>query len=137
MLEQRSRSLQWGRSNLNVEEVDNHINFNMGTGSSGRFSSTSTSSEITVNPVLTQEYLDAHDAVLLCGPYKLNQFIDASGQIAILTLSSHELMQSSSRNFLVHMKYIPSVTQVITKITCKKICLKRKLLIDINLAEKI
>ena len=109
----------------------------MGTGSSGRFSSTSTSSEITVNPVLTQEYLDAHDAVLLCGPYKLNQFIDASGQIAILTLSSHELMQSSSRNFLVHMKYIPSVTQVITKITCKKICLKRKLLIDINLAEKI
>ena len=80
-------------------------------GSSSRFSSAN-SSEMTVNPVLTQEYLDVHDAVLLCGPFKLNQFIDASGQIAILTLSSHELIQSTSRNFLIHMKYIPSVTQV-------------------------
>ena len=119
LLEQRSRSLQWGRSTLNAnpaEEVDNHINFNMGQSSS-RFTASANSSEAAVNPILTEEYLEAHDAVLLCGPFKLNQFLDATGQVAVLTLTSHQLLQSTARNFLIHLKYIPSVSHV-SKITC-------------------
>lgn len=77
------------------------------------------------------EYLEAHDAVLLCGPYKLNQFMADSGtgsaagsgsagwnsgggggQTAVLTLGGHQLLQSTARNFMVHVKYIPSFTQV-------------------------
>ncbi|KAI9556663.1 hypothetical protein GHT06_016453 [Daphnia sinensis] len=109
LLEQRSRSLQWGRTSLTAnpaEEVDNLINFNMGQPLP-RF--TSSNSESAINPILTQEYLEAHNAVLLCGPFKLNQFLDASGQVAMLSLSSHQLMQSTAKNFLVHLKYIPSV----------------------------
>ena len=114
LLEQRSRSLQWGRTSLNLntgEEVDNHINFNMGQ-SSPRFTASASGSEATTNPILTQEYLEAHDAALLCGPFKLNQFLDATGQVAIMTLTSHQLLQSTARNFLVHLKYIPSVSHV-------------------------
>ena len=117
LLEQRSRSLQWGRSSLNLnaaEEVDNHINFNMGQ-SSPRFTamnSGSSTTESVINPILTQDYLEAHDAALLCGPYKLNQFLDASGQVAVLNLTSHRLLQSTARNFLVHLKYMPTVGHV-------------------------
>lgn len=109
LLEQRSRSLQWGRSAGN-EEVDNHINFNVLQTPGCRYSTGGVGSEI--NPITTTEYLDAHDAVLLCGPFKLNQFVDASGQTAVLTLTSHQLIQSTARNFLVHLKYIPSAGQV-------------------------
>lgn len=162
LLEQRSRSLQWGRgSSLNLlgnttsssssannagttcsssnltaqsEEVDNHINFNMGQPS-GR--SGSTDGQPILNPVLTPEYLEAHDAVLLCGPYKLNQFMADSGmgnaagssstgwgsnggaglggQTAVLTLSGHQLLQSTAKNFMVHVKYIPCGTQVVVR----------------------
>jgi hypothetical protein len=91
--------------------VDNLINFNMGQPSP-RFTSSASSSESACNPILTQEYLDAHDAVLLCGPFKLNQFLDATGQVATLTLNSHQLLQSTARNFLIHLKYIPSVAHV-------------------------
>lgn len=114
LLEQRSRSLQWGRTSLTAnptEEVDNLINFNMGQPLP-RFTASSSSSESATNPILTQEYLEAHNAVLLCGPFKLNQFLDASGQVAMLSLSSHQLLQSTARNFLVHLKYIPSVAHV-------------------------
>lgn len=119
LLEQRSRSLQWGRNSLNAnatEEVDNHINFNMGQPLSGRQQSNSAtwsnSESASTNPILTQEYLEAHDAALLCGPFKLNQFLDATGQVAMLSLTSHQLLESTARNFLVHLKYIPSVSHV-------------------------
>ena len=118
LLEQRSRSLQWGRSSLNAtttssssaaaatvvrEEVDNHINFNM-----GQPTLSSSSSTPAVNPVLTAEYLEAHDAVLLCGPLRLGQFVDSTGQVAQMTLGSYQLLQSTARNFLLHIKYMPS-----------------------------
>lgn len=114
LLEQRSRSLQWGRSSLNAnptEEVDNLINFNIGQPSP-RFTSSASNTESASNPILTQEYLDANDAVLLCGPFKLNQFLDASGQLATLTLNSHQLLQSTARNFFIHLKYNMSVAHV-------------------------
>ena len=153
MLEQRSRSLQWGRgSSLNLlgstnsttssssntgtssststvaEEVDNHINFNVGHPSPRcSIGSDSQGGPQVLNPVLMPEYLEAHDAVLLCGPYKLNQFMADSGtgsaagsgsagwnsgggggQTAVLTLGGHQLLQSTARNFMIHVKYIPS-----------------------------
>jgi hypothetical protein len=108
LLEQLSRCLQWGRSSTEAEEVDSKINFNMGAASRVAPSQ----AEASVNPILIPEYLEAHDAVLLCGPYRLNQFIDGSGQVANLTLSSHQLLQSTARNFLVHLKYVPSVNNV-------------------------
>lgn len=107
LLEQRSRCLQWNRSTTDGETssasaaVDNAINFDL-LGPADADCST--------NPILNAEYLDAHDAVLLCGPYHLEQFAD--GQAASLSLSSHQLLQSTARNFLVHLKYVPSTSSV-------------------------
>ena len=108
LLEQRSRSLLWElRSSMEVEEVDNAINFHV-----GNVYRAASHSELVGNPILNQEYLEAHDAVLLCGPLKLNDFVDSSGRVVMLNFSSHLLLQSTARNFLLHMKYVPSISQV-------------------------
>ena len=131
LLEQRSRSLQWGRSSLNAttttstaavrEEVDSHINFNMGQPSSA---STTTPA---VNPVLTADYLEAHDAVLLCGPLRLGQFVDSTGQVAQMTLGSYQLLQSTARNFLLHIKYMPSSSSSTTTNSSSLVSIPRPL----------
>ena len=112
--------------------MDNHINFNL-EHPSPRCSirSDSQGGPQVLNPVLMPEYLEGHDAVLLCGPYQLNQFMAGSGtgsaagsgsagwnsgvgdvQTAVLTLGGHQLLQSTARNVMIHAKYILSFTQV-------------------------
>lgn len=56
------------------------------------------------NPVLSEEYLRAHNAEILCGPVNLAQYLDLSEQGGSLTLTSPKLMQTRSRTLQLHLK---------------------------------
>ncbi|XP_030370289.1 baculoviral IAP repeat-containing protein 6 isoform X2 [Scaptodrosophila lebanonensis] len=58
------------------------------------------------NPVLSEEYLQAHNAEVLSGPIELSSCIDLCDQGGTATLTSPKLFKTRSRNFLLHIKTV-------------------------------
>lgn len=56
------------------------------------------------NPVMSEEYLRAHNAEILCGPVNLTQYMDLSEQGGSLTLTSPKLMHTRSKTLQLHLK---------------------------------
>ncbi|KQS39320.1 uncharacterized protein Dere_GG17289, isoform B [Drosophila erecta] len=58
------------------------------------------------NPVLSEEYLLAHNAEVLAGPIELSSCIDLCDQGGTATLTSPKLFKTRTRNFLLHIKTV-------------------------------
>ncbi|XP_015038690.2 baculoviral IAP repeat-containing protein 6 isoform X3 [Drosophila pseudoobscura] len=58
------------------------------------------------NPVLSEEYLLAHNAEVLAGPIELSSCIDVCDQGGTATLTSPKLFKTRTRNFLLHIKTV-------------------------------
>ncbi|XP_034488815.1 baculoviral IAP repeat-containing protein 6 [Drosophila innubila] len=58
------------------------------------------------NPVLSEEYLSAHNAEVLAGPIELSSCIDLCDQGGTATLTSPKLFKTRTRNFLLHIKTV-------------------------------
>ncbi|XP_055907013.1 baculoviral IAP repeat-containing protein 6 isoform X1 [Eupeodes corollae] len=56
------------------------------------------------NPVLTEEYLQTHNAEILAGPIELSSCMDLCDQGGNVTLTSPKLFKTRARNFLLHIK---------------------------------
>ncbi|KAJ8947753.1 hypothetical protein NQ314_008553, partial [Rhamnusium bicolor] len=60
------------------------------------------------NPVISQEYLRAHNADILAGPINIASHLDLTEQSGIVTLTSPKLYKSKIRNLLLHIRAVYS-----------------------------
>ncbi|XP_049817886.1 baculoviral IAP repeat-containing protein 6 isoform X3 [Aethina tumida] len=58
------------------------------------------------NPIISQEYLRAHNAEILAGPVIVNDHVDLLEQTAVVTLTSPKLFRSKCRTLLLHIKSV-------------------------------
>ncbi|CAH0552135.1 unnamed protein product [Brassicogethes aeneus] len=58
------------------------------------------------NPVISQEYLRAHNAEILAGPININEHLDLLEQTATVTLTSPKIFRSKCRTLLLHVKSV-------------------------------
>lgn len=58
------------------------------------------------NPVITQEYLRAHNAEILAGPIDITSHLDLTEQSGIVTLTSPKLFKTKLRNLLLHIRAV-------------------------------
>lgn len=58
------------------------------------------------NPVISQEYLRAHNADILAGPVDISTGLDLSEQSGCLTLTSPKLFKYKNRSLLLHIKAV-------------------------------
>lgn len=63
------------------------------------------------NPVLSEDYLQAHNADILAGPIELASCMDLNEDGGLVTLTSPKLFKTKSRNFLVHIKTMADVSK--------------------------
>ncbi|KAG5886808.1 hypothetical protein JTB14_031450 [Gonioctena quinquepunctata] len=71
------------------------------------------------NPVVSQEYLRAHNADILAGPIDISSHLDLSEQSGIVTLTSPKLYKTKVRNLLLHVRAVNSKDDVGTSKTKK------------------
>lgn len=57
-----------------------------------------------MNPVLSEEYLNAHNAEIVAGPIDLSSCMDLSELSGTAILTSPKLFRVKGRNFLLHIK---------------------------------
>lgn len=60
------------------------------------------------NPVISQEYLRAHNADILAGPINIASHLDLTDQSGTITLTSPKLYKSRIRNLLLHIRAVYS-----------------------------
>lgn len=63
------------------------------------------------NPVLSEDYLQAHNADILAGPIELASCMDLNEDGGLVTLTSPKLFRTKSRNLLVHIKTMADVSK--------------------------
>lgn len=63
------------------------------------------------NPVLSEDYLQAHNADILAGPIELASCMDLNEDGGLVTLTSPKLFKTKSRNLLVHIKTMADVSK--------------------------
>lgn len=93
-------------------EVDKSIDFKIDAFSQFQEENTSanctekTSGRVTehINSVLDPEFLEDHNAEILCGPVNLSSFLDLSGNGGLITLTSPQLLNAKPKAFLLHIK---------------------------------
>jgi baculoviral IAP repeat-containing protein 6 len=93
-------------------EVDKSIDFKIDTfGQSQEENANSNGTEKTngrvtdhINSVLDPEFLEDHNAEILCGPVNLASFLDLSGNGGLITLTSPQLLSAKPKAFLLHIK---------------------------------
>lgn len=56
------------------------------------------------NPVLSEEYLQAHNAEIIAGPFELSSCMDLSDQGGLVILTSPKLFKTKGKNYLLHIK---------------------------------
>lgn len=71
------------------------------------------------NPVISQEYLRAHNAEILAGPIDISTHLDLTEQSGIVTLTSPKLFKTKLRNLLLHIRAV-SLKDETTKGKIKK-----------------
>lgn len=79
------------------EEEEETANANCTDKSNGRITEG-------INSVLDPEFLEDHNAEILCGPVNLASFLDLSGNSGLITLTSPQLMSTKPKAFLIHIK---------------------------------
>ena len=87
--------------------VDSKINFNIETNEKENSSDTKDGMEQsskTVNNVSSPEFLESHNAEILCGPIDIGDCMDLSGNCGIVSMTSPQLLMSKPRSFLLHIK---------------------------------
>ncbi|PAA90948.1 hypothetical protein BOX15_Mlig015912g1, partial [Macrostomum lignano] len=60
---------------------------------------------------LSSDQLKALNAEVIAGPYNLAEYLDGSGRVAYITMTSLELIRCRTRNFAIHIKYCCSPQQ--------------------------
>ncbi|XP_053375851.1 baculoviral IAP repeat-containing protein 6-like isoform X2 [Mercenaria mercenaria] len=90
--------------------VDSKINFNINQTYNSDESDSSTSSGTTpvINNVRDPQFLESHNAEILCGPVSISDCLDLSGNSGLVSLTSPQLLISKPRSFLLHIKGFPS-----------------------------
>lgn len=63
------------------------------------------------NSVLDPQFLESHNAEILCGPVNLSSCLDLSGTGGLITLTSPQLMSCKPKAFLVHLKGFPKAEE--------------------------
>lgn len=61
--------------------------------------------------MLSEDYLQAHNADILAGPIELASCMDLNEDGGLVTLTSPKLFKTKSRNFLVHIKTMTDVSK--------------------------
>lgn len=91
--------------------VDSKINFNISQSynfSDESDSSTSSGCTPAINNVRDPQFLESHNAEILCGPVSISDCLDLSGHSGLVSLTSPQLLLSKPRSFLLHIKGFPS-----------------------------
>ncbi|XP_062579414.1 baculoviral IAP repeat-containing protein 6-like [Saccostrea cucullata] len=112
LLKQNVTTLGRQSNTMHPAEVDKSIDFNINAfcqaeeentnsscteKSNGRFGEN-------INSVLDPEFLEDHNAEILCGPVNLASFLDLSGNGGLITLTSPQLLSTKPKAFLLHIK---------------------------------
>lgn len=71
------------------------------------------------NPVISQEYLRAHNADILAGPVNIATNLDLSEQCGSVTLTSPKLFKSRNRTLLLHIRAVYSKEEANNKTSSK------------------
>lgn len=61
--------------------------------------------------MLSEDYLQAHNADILAGPVELASCMDLNEDGGLITLTSPKLFKTKSRNFLVHIKTMADLSK--------------------------
>ncbi|KAL4237916.1 Baculoviral IAP repeat-containing protein 6 [Mactra antiquata] len=90
--------------------VDSKINFCLGQAYKSDDSDAPCSSTTVhvINNVLDPQFLESHNAEILCGPIDISDCLDLSGNSGLVSLTSPQLLLSKPRSFLLHIKGFPS-----------------------------
>ncbi|XP_008195667.1 baculoviral IAP repeat-containing protein 6 isoform X2 [Tribolium castaneum] len=72
------------------------------------------------NPVISQEYLRAHNADILAGPVNIASCLDLSEQCGVVTLTSPKLFKSRNRTLLLHIRAVYSKEEANNKTASKR-----------------
>ncbi|GAB6020665.1 hypothetical protein CHUAL_003335 [Chamberlinius hualienensis] len=75
----------------NISDVDSSVNFNFQSNES-------------FNRVTSSEFLEAHNAEIVCGPLPLSYYLDLSGHNGVVTFTSSKIIETKARTFLIHLK---------------------------------
>ncbi|KAL1493780.1 hypothetical protein ABEB36_009469 [Hypothenemus hampei] len=67
------------------------------------------------NPVVSEEYLRAHNADILAGPANISHFLDLTQQSGTVTLTSPRMFKTKVRNLLLHVRAVYDKDEKITK----------------------
>lgn len=98
LLKQNSNGLGYRMKAPNskfASSVDENIDFNLGSADS---------KQTIENPVLSEEYLQAHNAEIIAGPFELSACMDLSDQGGLVILTSPKLFKTKGKNYLLHIK---------------------------------
>lgn len=89
--------------------VDSKINFNINPSTSAIGSETEPPSMAAViNNVQDPQFLDKHNAEILCGPINIADCLDLAGTSGLVSLTSPQLLMSKPRSLLLHIKGFPN-----------------------------
>ena len=97
-------------ASANAADVDAKIDFNMETSVDSLEQNDDlekTSAKIQ-NNVLSADWLEKHNAEVLCGPVDLANSVDLSRHSGLVTLTSPQLLKVKARSLLLHIKALPS-----------------------------
>lgn len=61
--------------------------------------------------MLTEEYLQAHNADIIAGPIEVASCMNLNNQGGMVVLTSPKLFKTKSRNFLIHIKTMVDVVK--------------------------
>lgn len=114
LLKQNATTLGRQSNTSHTVEVDKSIDFNINGLSPPQEEEETANANCTdksngritegINSVLDPEFLEDHNAEILCGPVNLASFLDLSGNSGLITLTSPQLMSTKPKAFLIHIK---------------------------------
>lgn len=114
LLKQNATTLGRQSNTSHMVEVDKSIDFNINGLSPPQEEEETANANCTdksngritegINSVLDPEFLEDHNAEILCGPVNLASFLDLSGNSGLITLTSPQLMSTKPKAFLIHIK---------------------------------
>lgn len=112
LLKQNATTLGRQSNTSHTAEVDKSIDFNINASTRSQEENTNSScpdkpnGRVTegINSVLDPDFLEDHNAEILCGPVNLASFLDLSGNSGLITLTSPQLLTTKPKAFLIHVK---------------------------------
>lgn len=84
--------------------VDSKINFNINQQFEAGSDPDLNNTALPINNVLDPQFLDKHNAEILCGPVSISECLDLSRYGGLVSLTSPQLLLSKPRSLLLHIK---------------------------------